>query len=391
MRRPRGGAGQSAMMGDACVAPTHQFVKRNDRSLNFSHEAWSSPDLPGPSRTFPDLPGPSRTARPAPARGSGRAPSLWSSADQPRSRHVPVAPLAHLPAGRPPDDKGPVVHPIASRFTPPARPTPYTLHAHHRRALPGPNSWPRHHSSFPDSAHLPGTANAAPRLSRPPSHTFLAIVLALVPLLQTSKMHHDDREMSALGPGTNQLVTIPIPLRQRRSVGCFTYPPMWTRPADRAPSCGPCGQAMEKLTLPYRLPTLGALAPTPSPLLQQRFMEKVTAPAPAGSRITPSSQEIRLRNTPTNSRGDPTRECEKQQAVVWRLLSGGAHVATGERIAALEAVEPERAKGREAGLDSVGSSGRESDASVSEERERTPEPDMEKAREPKAVDRDLGL
>ena len=72
---------------------------------------------------------------------------------------------------------------------------------------------------------------------------------------------------------------------------------------------------MEKLTLPYRLPTLRALAPTPSPLLQQRFMEKVTAPAPAGSRITPSSQEIRLRNTPTNSRGDPTRECEKQQHV----------------------------------------------------------------------------
>ena len=31
------------------------------------------------------------------------------------------------------------------------------------------------------------------------------------------------------------------------------------------------------------------------------------------SRITPSSQEIRLRNTPTNSRGGPTRECEKQQ------------------------------------------------------------------------------
>ena len=207
------------------------------------------------------------------------------------------------------------MHPIASRFTPPARPTPYTLHAHHRRAFAGPNSWPRHHSSFPDSAHLPGTANAAPRLSRPPSHTFLAIVLALAPLLQTSEMHHDDREMSALGPGTDQLVTIPIPLRQRRSVGCFTYPPMWTRPADRAPSCGPCGQAMEKLTLPHRLPTLGALAPTSSPLLQQRFMEKATAPAPAGSRITPSSQEIRLRNTPTNSRGDPTRECEKQQHV----------------------------------------------------------------------------
>ena len=136
------------------------------------------------------------------------------------------------------------MHPIASRFTPPARPTPYTLHAYHRRAFAGPNSWPRHHSSFPDSAHLPGTANAAPRLSRPPSHTFLAIVLALVPLLQTSKMHHDDREMSALGPGTDQLVTIPIPLRQRRSVGCFTYPRTENQNVTRvlAASCGSRGR-----------------------------------------------------------------------------------------------------------------------------------------------------
>ena len=47
-------------------------------------------------------------------------------------------------------------------------------------------------------------------------------------------------------------------------------------------------------------------APTSPPLLHQRFMEKATPPAPAGSRITASSQEIRLRNTPTNSRGDPT-------------------------------------------------------------------------------------
>ena len=88
---------------------------------------------------------------------------------------------------------------------------------------------------------------------------------------------------------------------------------MWTRPADRAPSYGPCGQGMDKCAaLAHPLPTLGALAPTSPPLLQQRFMEKATAPAPAGSRITPSSQEIRLRNTPTNSCGDPTRECEKQ-------------------------------------------------------------------------------
>ena len=91
---------------------------------------------------------------------------------------------------------------------------------------------------------------------------------------------------------------------------------MWTRPADRAPPYGPCGQAMEKLTLPHRLPTLGALAPTFSPLLQQRFMTKATAPAPAGFRIAPSSQAIRLRNTPANSRGDPTSESEKQQACI---------------------------------------------------------------------------
>ena len=83
---------------------------------------------------------------------------------------------------------------------------------------------------------------------------------------------------------------------------------MWTRPADRV------DKAMDKCTaLAHPLPTLAALAPTSPPLLQQRSMEKATAPAPAGSRITPSSQEIRLRNTPTNSRGDPTRECEKQQ------------------------------------------------------------------------------
>ena len=74
------------------------------------------------------------------------------------------------------------------------------------------------------------------------------------------------------------------------------------------------GQGMDKCAaLAHPLPTLGALAPTSPSLLQQRFMEQATAPAPAGSRITPSSQEIRLRNTPTNSCGDPTRECEKQQ------------------------------------------------------------------------------
>ena len=89
---------------------------------------------------------------------------------------------------------------------------------------------------------------------------------------------------------------------------------VWTRPSDRAPSYGACGQAMEKLTLPHRLPTLAALAPTPSPLLQQRFMEKETSPVPDRARIAPSSQELRHRNSPVKSPGGSTRECEKQQA-----------------------------------------------------------------------------
>ena len=62
---------------------------------------------------------------------------------------------------------------------------------------------------------------------------------------------------------------------------------------------------------------------------------------------------------------------------------------TGERIAALEAVEPDRAKGREAGLEAGRSAVRENNASVSREPDRSPE--MEQARAPKGIDRDLGL
>ena len=98
---------------------------------------------------------------------------------------------------------------------------------------------------------------------------------------------------------------------------------MWTRPpvklragsSDRAPSYGPCGQALEKLALPHRLPTLGALAPTSSPLLQQRFMRTATAPTPTASQIAPSSQAIRLRNKPANSPGGSTRQSAKQHSV----------------------------------------------------------------------------
>ena len=63
----------------------------------------------------------------------------------------------------------------------------------------------------------------------------------------------------------------------------------------------------------------------------------------------------------------------------------------GERIAALEAVEPERAKDRAAGLDADRSAGRDGGASESRQPERGSEPNMEEARTPKSVDRDLGL
>ena len=64
---------------------------------------------------------------------------------------------------------------------------------------------------------------------------------------------------------------------------------------------------------------------------------------------------------------------------------------TGERIAALEAIEPDKAKGRDAGLEAGRSAGRESDVSASRERGKSPEPGMEPSRAPRSVDRQLGL
>ena len=65
--------------------------------------------------------------------------------------------------------------------------------------------------------------------------------------------------------------------------------------------------------------------------------------------------------------------------------------ATGERIAALEAVGEEKAKGREAAPDAGRGVVPERDACESGQAERTPEPEMEKARAAKGVDRELGL
>ena len=63
--------------------------------------------------------------------------------------------------------------------------------------------------------------------------------------------------------------------------------------------------------------------------------------------------------------------------------------ATGERIAALEAVEPEQAKGRETSLDRDRSSGRGHDTSTLRDRDKAP--GMEQDRAAKSVDHGLGL
>ena len=65
--------------------------------------------------------------------------------------------------------------------------------------------------------------------------------------------------------------------------------------------------------------------------------------------------------------------------------------ATGERIAALEAVEPEKAKGREATPEADRSAEREGEGSPSQERERSPGPEMEQSRASKGIDQDLSL
>ena len=63
-------------------------------------------------------------------------------------------------------------------------------------------------------------------LTRPLAHTVLAIVRARVPPSQAPKCITMTAtcDMSVLGSITDHLVTIPILLPQRRSVGCFTYP-----------------------------------------------------------------------------------------------------------------------------------------------------------------------
>ena len=65
--------------------------------------------------------------------------------------------------------------------------------------------------------------------------------------------------------------------------------------------------------------------------------------------------------------------------------------ATGERIAALEAIGPERARGRTTGLDAGQGAGRERNASESRQPEGTSGRDIGTSRVPRGVDRDFGL
>ncbi len=84
---------------------------------------------------------------------------------------------------------------------------------------------------------------------------------------------------------------------------------------------------------------------------------------------------LRARAVDKALRGGPLTA--RQKEAVKLILS------SGERIAALEAVKPDKATERETSLDRDRSSGRERERSTSQERERS--------RAPKSVDRDIGL
>ena len=88
-----------------------------------------------------------------------------------------------------------------------------------------------------------------------------------------------------------------------------------------------------------------------------------------------------------------SRDCDRAELVTddRAALKEQLEAVTGERIAALEAVEPDKAKAREAAMDEGRSMGRENSEPGSKERDRTTQPGMERVSALKSVDRDLGL
>ena len=84
--------------------------------------------------------------------------------------------------------------------------------------------------------------------------------------------------------------------------------------------------------LAHPLPTLAALAPTSSPLQQQRFFAKATSPAPEPSRIVPSSQAIRRRNSPVKYREVPTEQSDEQHWASYLSYTHCEHALCGAHL-----------------------------------------------------------
>ena len=146
----------------------------------------------------------------------------------------------------------------------------------------------------------------APRLG---PNVSLAGEPRLIPKLQPAAARRGRSPARANSFLVQRAVETTTRLPRHQAVTMWTRPPVKLRAgsAHRAPSYRPCGQGVDKCAaLDHPFPTLGALASSSSPPRQQSVMRKATSPPASASRTVPSSQEIRLRNIPVKSRGDPT-------------------------------------------------------------------------------------
>ena len=122
---------------------------------------------------------------------------------------------------------------------------------------------------------------------------------------------------------------------------------------------------------------------------QIRAATTVKEPGMTGARIhysvcLPARDFLKI--TATSGRGRDRAELmtDDRGALRERL-----EAATGERIAALEAIESKRTASLNAGRDAGRGINRESSAPVSQGRERKPTQEIEKAPEPKSIDLEL--
>ncbi len=117
---------------------------------------------------------------------------------------------------------------------------------------------------------------------------------------------------------------------------------------------------------------------------QSRTVDTVIAAMEANHPHLTTQKTLYVEISRTRDRAEPVTD--DRSALRERL-----EVATGERTAALEAVKPERTRGREVGLHVNRNEDRDSDAAESRQSERTSRAEMKKARVPKSVDRDMEL